>query len=76
MAHDKMDKESNDEKEEGPPTCKISSFDPEVQPYYSRFQAFREVIICKHQITKTQLKWDAFFKLISWPKPASPQPNT
>jgi hypothetical protein len=37
------------------------------------FRAFGEIIIRKHQPSKTQLKLDAFFKPVSRPKPASPQ---
>jgi hypothetical protein len=53
-----------------------SSSDPEVQPHYSHLRAFREIIVRKHQTSKTQHKLDAFFMPISRPKPVSPQPST
>jgi hypothetical protein len=49
--------------------------DPEVQPNYSHFQTFREIIISKHQTSRTQQKWDAIFMRISRPKPVSLQPS-
>jgi hypothetical protein len=53
-----------------------SSCDLEVQSYYSHSRAFREIIIRKHQTSKTQRTSDAFFKPISQPKPLSPRRST
>jgi hypothetical protein len=69
MAHDKMDKESNDEKELAKSHLLILKFDCiTLTSKLSKRLLFVS--------TKTQLKLDAFFKVISWPKPVSPQPNT
>lgn len=54
-----------------------SSNDPQIQPYYSHFRSFREIIINKQYSNRKQWKIDAFFKQIPRSsKSESPQPST